>query len=196
MNLENRHLQIDLDTVNVQPGEFYTSESPVIIQTLLGSCVSACLYDGQSNIAGLNHFLLAAPKYPKFQPILLADAGRYGVHSMELLINDMMKKGAKRNLLKAKVFGAAHIQDLRDTDDFFKIAEINQRFLMEFLESERIPLIAADLGGTQGRIIYFNTQSMEVILRYLPSNKEKILEERKFWQYKIDHPEKTQIYMF
>lgn len=199
MNSLHEYLPSDLDIVVVQPGDFYSSGSPVIIQTLLGSCVSACLYDCKNNIAGLNHFLLAAPRYPKTQPLLLADAGRYGINSMELLINDMMKKGARRHLIRAKVFGAANILNLPETDDFFKIAEINQRFIMEFLVSETIPLVAADLGGIRGRVIYFNTQSREVSLRYIPSTMEKALEreERKYWhQKKISQPEETQIFIF
>ncbi len=194
-----KHLPSDLDLFVIHPGEFYCSSKPLIIQTLLGSCVSACLYDRENSVAGMNHFLLAAPRYPKAHPpLLLCEAGRYGINSMELLINDMMKKGAIRSQIRAKVFGGAAVLDFDEKDDFFKISDINQKFIIEFLKTEKIFLDAVDLGGNRGRIIYFNTKNMDVILRYIHSHKTKAVErdERKYWQEKISHPEESQLFLF
>jgi len=196
-NLPGLGLSSELKHIIVQPGEMYSSNTQLIIQTLLGSCVSACLYDRQNRVAGMNHFLLSAPRYPRFQSLILSDAGRYGVNAMELLINEMMGKGARRSQIRAKVFGAGSVLDIADAEDFFKIAEINQRFIMEFLETERIPLDAADLGGTRGRVIHFDTHTMEVLLRYIPSGISRSLgnDEKKYWKKNV-HPSESEILYF
>jgi len=186
-----------MKVVLVNPGEYYASREPLIIQTLLGSCVSACLYDREAQVGGLNHFLLASPKYLKSSTLITSDAGRYGIHAMELLINDLMKKGAKRTSLRAKVFGGASVLGFSG-DDFFKVPELNQRFILEFLETERIPMEAGDLGGTRGRVIYFNTKNLEVTLRYIADGKTKEVEkdERTYWLKKTREPDSSQIFLF
>ena len=75
------------------PGEHFASGERIIISTLLGSCVAACLWDEQNGVIGMNHFLLAHRRYAKNEPLCHTEAGKSGVHSMELLINGMMKTG-------------------------------------------------------------------------------------------------------
>jgi chemotaxis protein CheD len=83
------------------------SHEDVLITTLLGSCVSACLYDPYNKIVGMNHFLLSSRRYSREMPVCITEAGRYGIHSMELLMNEMWNQGAKRGNLKAKAFGGS-----------------------------------------------------------------------------------------
>ena len=91
--------------VTIRPGEHKVTKETMVFSTLLGSCVSACLYDPVSRVSGMNHFLLANRRYARNLPLNVTDAGRYGINAMELLINDMMKLGAVKARLKAKVFG-------------------------------------------------------------------------------------------
>lgn len=182
----------------LHPGEYAATSRPRILQTLLGSCVAACLYDKDTGIAGLNHFLLAAPRYPLKTPMLESDAGRYGIHAMELLINDMMKKGAHRPRLRAKVFGGAKVLSTGAEGDFFKIHQVNQRFILEFMETEKIPLDAIDLGGSRGRVIYFNTGTMKVTMRYITSRQVENVEKEaeSFWKRAVTAGQETELLLF
>ncbi len=76
------------------PGDCYVSTDEVVIGTILGSCVSACLYDPVNRIVGMNHFLLSG-RQNNADKIWLSEAGRYGIHSMEIIINGMLKLGAE-----------------------------------------------------------------------------------------------------
>lgn len=87
----------------IDPGEFYVSTKQEVISTLLGSCVAACLYDETTRIIGMNHFLLAYRHHSFSKPTIESEEGRYGMYAMELLINTMMAKGARREKLKANV---------------------------------------------------------------------------------------------
>ena len=95
------------EQIIIHPGEYHVSRRNVVISTLLGSCISACLYDPINGVVGMNHFLLSNRKYSRNMPVCITEAGRYGVHAMELVINGMYKLGANRNHLKAKVFGGS-----------------------------------------------------------------------------------------
>ena len=135
--------------VVLKPGEHYVSaETAVVVSTLLGSCISACLYDPVRRIVGMNHFLLANHRYSRETPVCLSEAGRYGIHSMELIINGMMKMGAGRQRIRAKVFGGSSMLPASDTScNFACVGEVNCRFIVEFLKNDGIPLISSDLGG-------------------------------------------------
>lgn len=179
----------------IKPGERYASNKPVLIQTLLGSCVAACLYDPVTGIAGLNHFLLAAPRYAKSMPLTHTDAGRYGIMAMELLINDMVRFGGDRRRFLAKVFGGATVINVSkgQKDSFFFVHEVNQRFIREYLKTENIPIVSEDLGGSQGRVIYFHTDTFKVMRRYIQtSSLQNILEtEHTYWKRNVEKPEIT-----
>jgi chemotaxis protein CheD len=149
--------------VNIGPGEHYTSAEPEIIKTLLGSCVAVCLFDPVSNLIGMNHFLLAKDK---LQRSGLRDprAGYYGVHAMELLINSLVKLGAKKNRLQAKVFGGANVLKTLDGDipNHYDVGNLNVDFALAFLTRERIPIVSTDVRGNTGRVIYFDPGDFSV----------------------------------
>ncbi len=152
--------------IRVQPGEYHASEKDVVLITLLGSCVSACLYDPVNHVVGMNHFLLSTQSYSSQDLMLKSDAGRYGINAMELLINRMMKLGAQRKHLKAKVFGgAAVLQINQQAAPMLDVGGRNARFVVNFLQEDRIPVVAADLEGVFGRVIYFDSRDYSVYVR-------------------------------
>lgn len=130
---------------NVLQGEFRISDSPSEVQTtVLGSCVAVCLYDPDRGVGGMNHFLL--PMGTNDGPTSM----RYGTHAMELLINGLLRRGARRDRLQAKVFGGAWLN--RKLND---IGGANAAFARSFLADEDIPIIAQSLGGDSARRVRF-----------------------------------------
>jgi len=152
--------------VNLQPGDYYVTNQRVILSTLLGSCVSACLYDPIKKIVGMNHFLLTRHLENKNTSSVLINPGRYGEYAMELMMNKMFEHGAMKQNLKAKAFGGANLYNFsqkRKTSEL--VGNANVQFLKEYLELERIPLVSYDLNGTKGRVIYFSSIDYSVYVR-------------------------------
>lgn len=186
------HLRSGLPVLDVPPGGRFATASPRDIKTLLGSCVAACLYDPEAKVAGLNHFLLAAPRYARAMAFTETDAGRYGINAMELLINDMVKLGAHRSRLKAKVFGGASVLGMvRQDAKFLAVSEVNQRFIRDYLATEGIPIVSEDLGGDRGRVIHFLSDSFKVFRRYIQKTETETIEEGEhlFWEQALERPE-------
>lgn len=131
--------------LHVIQGSFMTSGDPqAVMMTILGSCVATCLWDPQAQVGGMNHFLLAT------DPDHAAQGSRHGLNAMELLINGLLKRGAQRNRLKAKLFGGAMMEQ-----KFGRIGKANAEFALAFLHDEGIPVAGQSLGGTQARRIRF-----------------------------------------
>ncbi|EGM70008.1 chemoreceptor glutamine deamidase CheD [Shewanella sp. HN-41] len=138
------------DAVKILPGEYYATRENTMIVTVLGSCVSVCLYDPVLHIGGMNHFLL--PNQNGTGTGILTDTARYGVYAMELLINELLKLGARRQSLEAKVFGGGN---MLTGITVHNIGERNAEFVLEYLNMENIPVIAADLLDIYPRKVYF-----------------------------------------
>lgn len=155
-----------LPRITINPGESYVTKDNEIISTLLGSCVAACLYDPVNHVIGMNHFLLARQHARRNSVLLASESGRYGIHAMELLINQMLKQGAQRVNLKAKAFGGGDVLKL---DKTFRggasIGSINCEFITTFLTTENIPLVASDLGGYIGRNVFFLASDFSVYVK-------------------------------
>lgn len=135
----------DQTVIHVIQGEFRVASSPeVMLTTILGSCVAACLFDPDAGVGGMNHFLLPGDGEGG------ADDLRYGVNSMELLINALLSGGARRGALRGKLFGGAEIvAGLSD------VGGKNAAFAAKFLEKEGIPCVGGSLGGRHARRIQF-----------------------------------------
>ena len=144
-------------------GEYEASKGPLIIHTILGSCVAACLFDDRNRIGGMNHILL--PGKAKLHEY--DSSTRYGINAMELLINSIMKLGGERKFLKAKIFGGAHIIPTISVEN--SIGRLNSEFVISFLKDERIRIINSDVGGTETRKVIFNTHTGEVRLKRIPN---------------------------
>lgn len=149
--------------IKIHIGEIYTSSEPTVIVTILGSCVSVCLFDPVRRTGGMNHILLPGKAdLKKFD-----DATRYGINAMEVLINSMMKLGSRRRDILSKIFGGAHI--IKSIASHISPGPKNVRFVEEFLDLEEIPVVSRNTGGNNGRKIYFHTHTGEVLLKTLPS---------------------------
>ncbi len=136
---------MDIQRINIVQGEYHVSgESNLAITTLLGSCVAACINDPIAGVGGMNHFLL--PGEDTSSPLV----ARHGVHLMELLINGLLKLGASRHRLEAKLFGGARTMNV--LGDY---GAANARFAQEFLRREGIAISGGSLGGETGRRIQF-----------------------------------------
>ena len=123
-----------------------TENADAVLTTILGSCVAACLFDPQAMVGGMNHFLLAEPR----PGTLDADGERFGVHAMELLINEMLKRGAVRSRLRAHLYGGANMHA-----GMTAIGTGNAEFALRFLSRDRIPLMHSNLGGVNARRVDF-----------------------------------------
>ena len=133
-------------TVHVIQGEQKISRDPdVVLTTILGSCVAACIRDPVSGIGGMNHFLLPGGEHGK-----TADAERYGVHAMELLLNALLAEGASRRNLEAKIFGGA--KTIAGRSD---VGSLNADFAAQFLRREQITIVSECLRGAMGRRVQY-----------------------------------------
>jgi len=178
--------------VNLQPGEYFVSRENVIISTILGSCVSACIYDPFVRVVGMNHFLLSSKRYARDMQFYLTDAGRYGINAMELVINEMLKLGAKRERLRVKAFGGSSLLGMGDKENFLCVGEVNCRFISDYLRNEGIPLVASNLGGDRGRVIRFSSADFSVVMRRIgKSSAPKVAEdEKRFWLRSLEEQKK------
>jgi chemotaxis protein CheD len=158
----DRHFE--REAIKILPGEYFATKSDTLIVTVLGSCVSACIRDRVSGIAGMNHFLL--PNDGSGQDNILSESARYGAYAMEILINHLIKLGARREHLEAKVFGGGNV--LRGFTTI-NIGERNAEFVMEYLKVERIPVVAQDLLDVYPRKVYFFPDSGQVLIRKIKS---------------------------
>jgi chemotaxis protein CheD len=141
----------------------------------------------------MNHFLLAHGRCARHVPLTHTEAGKYGIHAMELVINGMLKLGAQRSAIRAKVFGGASLLSSDSKDNFLRVGEINSRFILEFLETDGIPLVAADLGGNTARVIHFLSDDFSVYVRRIRNSSQNriIRQEHDFWRTSIKAQKKA-----
>ncbi|MCR4715529.1 MAG: chemotaxis protein CheD [Treponemataceae bacterium] len=159
----NRHFDphFQKDIVTIHPGEYYSTFEDIYIATVLGSCISIALFDISIHLGGLNHFML--PKSGR-EDVSMEEEGRFGNFAVELLINDLLKKGAKHENLRAKVFGGGNV--LETSSSKMSMTGINNiNFALSYLETERIPIVVNDTGGIFPRKIYFHPQTSKVYLK-------------------------------
>ncbi|GIZ52645.1 chemoreceptor glutamine deamidase CheD [Noviherbaspirillum aridicola] len=151
----------DCDAAKILPGEYYYTCKDMMIVTVLGSCVSACIRDRVTGIGGMNHFML--PDGGDADSPVSASM-RYGTYAMEVLINDLLKAGARRENLEAKVFGGGNV--LRGFVAI-NVGERNAQFVREFLRAENIRVVAEDLNDIYPRKVYFFPRSGKVLVKKL-----------------------------
>ncbi len=156
------------EVIMLHAGEYYASKKGVILHTILGSCIATCIYDHEKKIGGMNHYLLPGMIHP--DEIMTSKIGRYGMYAMELLIGELIKYGAKRENLAAKIFGGGNVLEFRKTDG--DVTGLNIRFAKKFLELEGIPVQRKDMGGDNGRKILFFTDTAKVLLKRFDMKKD------------------------
>lgn len=145
--------------VTIHIGGVYASATPTLVRTVLGSCISVGLYDEHVGVGGMNHFLLPSAGTDASLPT------RYGVNAMEVLINALMRRGAERSRLRAKVFGGVFV--LGFTPAASTAAEENVRFVERFLATEEIRVVGRCLGGRKPLQVRFETQGGRAFVRLL-----------------------------
>jgi chemotaxis protein CheD len=150
------------EAVKVLPGEFFVHDEDILVMTTLGSCIAACLWDRDKRIGGMNHFMLPD-----------GDCGRYGSYAMELLINELMKRGASRLTLEAKVFGGGAVISGMNS---INVGERNTQFVLDYLRTERIPVVSKDVLDVYPRKVCLLPASGKAMVKRLqPSNVEALV---------------------
>ena len=152
--------QFDVQAMKVLPGEYFVSRDDIVMVTVLGSCVTACIRDNTLGIGGMNHFMLPDEGNRSGN----SESARYGVYAMEILINHLIKMGARRNNLEAKVFGGGAVLHSLKTSD---VGRRNAQFVMSFLQTESIPVVAKDLLDSYPRKVYYFPRNGKIMLKKL-----------------------------
>lgn len=152
--------------VKILPGEYFVDTEDILVMTTLGSCIAACLWDRHAQIGGMNHFML---------PEGSGDSGRYGSFAMELLINEMMKRGASKSRMEAKIFGGGAVIAGMNT---INVGERNTNFVIDYLKTERIPIVSKDVMDIYPRKVCFLPHSGKAMVKRLaPTNAEALVQQ-------------------
>ena len=132
--------------VKVAPGQFYVSNSDMVITTVLGSCISACIHDPVTKFGGLNHFMLPSSGGSED----MNRSMRYGFFAMEQLINEILKRGGTKERLEVKLFGGGNVIKTAT-----QIGTKNINFARGYLRDEEVTIIGEDVGGTSPRKVRY-----------------------------------------
>ncbi len=159
--------------VKLLPNEFYTTNEDMVLVTVLGSCVAACIRDRTAGIGGMNHFML--PDDGADVGHAASDAIRYGAYAMEVLINELIKAGGRRERLEAKVFGGAAVLAGMTT---MNIGDRNSEFVRRYLALENIRIVAEDLQGSHPRKVAYLPQTGQVMVKKLRLTQDPTVAER------------------
>ena len=153
------------NAVKVLPGEYFVHADDILIMTTLGSCIAACLWDRERRVGGLNHFMLPDADGA-------ADSGRYGAYAMELLINELIKIGAARTTIEAKVFGGGAVIGGMNS---LNVGERNTRFVLDYLRTERIAVVSKDVLEVYPRKVCFLPTSGKAMVKRLATTNSDTL---------------------
>jgi len=156
------------NAVKVLPGEFFVHDEDMLIMTTLGSCIAACLWDRERRIGGLNHFMLPDAGSGGGT----GDGGRYGAYAMELLINELIKRGASRMTMEAKVFGGGAVIAGMNS---LNVGERNTHFVLDYLKTERIAVVSKDVLDVYPRKVCFLPASGKAMVKRLASTNSATL---------------------
>ncbi|MFZ2267861.1 MAG: chemoreceptor glutamine deamidase CheD [Azonexus sp.] len=148
------------EAAKILPGEYFVSDRGMLLVTVLGSCVAACIRDVDSGVGGMNHFML--PDDGGRDSI--GSSARYGTYAMEVLINHLFKMGARRNRLEAKVFGGGAVLSSLSSSN---VGARNAEFVLDYLKTEKIPVVAKDLLDSYPRKVYYFSETGRVLVKKL-----------------------------
>ncbi|WP_100641840.1 chemoreceptor glutamine deamidase CheD [Alteromonas facilis] len=183
----NRYLDrnVGVSTAKILPGEFYVTREPEIITTVLGSCVSVCIYDLNARVGGMNHFMLPASKQTPSN--VTSESFRFGDVAMEQLINEVLKAGGEKKRLKFKAFGGGHI-----IQKMTSIGDSNITFLKKFMALEGFSLDSTDLGGPHPRKVRFDPTTGKAWVKKLAHLHNETVKQREESYQKAIAKETTQ----
>ncbi len=167
----DRHF--DCMAARVLPGEYYFTTSDMALLTVLGSCVSACIRDRVNGIGGMNHFMLPSGGDAD-SPV--SASMRYGAAAMEILINQLLKSGAQRARLEAKVFGGGRVLSGMQA---MNVGERNAAFVRDYLRAEQIAIVAEDLNDVHPRKLAYFPRSGRALVKKLESTDQQLAQVEK-----------------
>ncbi len=180
-------MQISVDpaegitTIKILPGEFYVSQKNERIETILGSCISACVRDPVAGVGGMNHFMLPVNKNTR-DAQELSDANRYGNFAMENLVNTLLSKGAKRERLEFKLFGGGRIMSSMTNIGWYNIG-----FAFDYIYTEGFKIVSQDIGDIYPRKVLYYPLSGRVRVRRLNAmHNESLAEQENTYINKIE----------
>jgi chemotaxis protein CheD len=150
-----------IQAAKILPGEYYATTRDMALVTVLGSCVAACVRDRVRGIGGMNHFML--PENVDADRQVVSRSARYGDYAMEVLINQLMKLGARRADLEAKVFGGGAVMKVISSN----VGARNASFVLDYLMTEGVRVVAQDLGDVFPRKVYFFPATGRALVRRL-----------------------------
>lgn len=160
----DHHFQCDV--VKVLPGEYFVANDDIMVMTVLGSCIAACIWDTERKLGGMNHFMLPDGDVAE-------GSGRYGSYAMELLINEMLKLGAKRETMQAKVFGGAQVMASFNS---INVGQRNTQFVFDYLATERISVVSQDvLDICPRKVCFFPKTGQAWVKRLAHSHPESVI---------------------
>jgi len=159
------------EIASILPGEFFVSRNPMIVYTVLGSCISACIRDPVARVGGMNHFMLPEPKEKARDS--WGESTRYGAYAMESLINEIVKQGGLKSRLELKLFGAGKIYD-----GHVDVGARNTEWVLNYVKTEGLSMVGRDLGGVHPRKIYYFTDSGRVLMKRIERVKNKTIFDR------------------
>jgi len=148
--------------VQLRPGEIHVAMEPTLIETLLGSCISVCLYSIKDQVGAMSHSVLPCPK---------TGLQRHDVRYVESAIGKMMDEmkglGVTPDRMEAKVFGGAEMFHRSGHEIRFAriVGDGNTAAAKRFLDAKRIRLVSECVGGNMGRKIIFNTATGVALVR-------------------------------
>lgn len=159
------------EIASILPGEFFVSRDPMIVYTVLGSCISACIRDPVAGVGGMNHFMLPEPKEKAHDS--WGESTRYGSYAMESLINEILKRGGLKRRLEVKLFGAGKIYESN-----IDIGARNAEWVVTFLRMEGLVPAKTDLGDVFPRKVYYFTDSGRVLMKKIERIKNQTIFDR------------------
>jgi chemotaxis protein CheD len=159
------------EIASILPGEFFVSVDPMIVYTVLGSCISACIRDPIARVGGMNHFMLPEPKEGGYDS--WGESTRYGSYAMESLINGILKRGGLKSRLEVKLFGAGKIYEGN-----IDVGARNVDWVREYLRTEGLMPVKTDLGDVYPRKVYYFTESGRVLLKKIERLKNRTIADR------------------
>lgn len=169
------------DAVKVLPGEFFVHDEDILVMTTLGSCIAACIWDRDKRVGGMNHFLL--PDAGTGGSSGGADGGRYGSYAMDLLIGELVKRGANRSTMEAKVFGGGAVISGMSS---INVGERNTAFVIDYLKTERIPIVSKDVLDIYPRKVCFLPHSGKAMVKRLaPANTDALVQQDRLAAQKV-----------
>jgi chemotaxis protein CheD len=159
------------EIASILPGEFFVSRDPMVVYTVLGSCISACIRDPIAGVGGMNHFML--PERKDNGSDSWGESTRYGSYAMESLINEILKRGGAKSRLEIKLFGAGKIYE-----GSIDVGANNAKWVIGYLKSEGLETLKTDLGDVFPRKVYYFTDSGRVLMKKIEHIKNKTIFER------------------